>query len=291
VRLSAPSRISLIYLAFGLGWIVVSDSLVLSLGISSELVARAQTVKGWVFVLLTTGLVYLLTREYARRKDAALAETKELSRELQRAVEQKQGMIRELHHRVKNNLQIVVALINLTASVDDLDVTRRRIYAMAESHDLALALEEESHIDVPRTIEHLVARLIRPHLPPGSEIEISSQLSPESVPRLPIGHIVPLGIYLSEVVRLLLSPRPSRPLGDRLAISAGSHESGWELRVYRVGNQEDLPEGDDEIASETTMAFCHALAGQLGGTVTMDSREITMRVAPRKAVTPPPPAT
>jgi hypothetical protein len=289
--MSAPARISLIYLIFGLGWIVATDSLVLSLGVSPELVARAQTIKGWVFVLLTTGLVYLLTREYARRKDTALAETKEISRELQRAVEQKQAMIRELHHRVKNNLQIVVALTNLTATVDDLDVTRRRIYAMAESHDLALSLEEESHIDVIRTIELLVTRLVRPHLPPGSEIELSSELPRESSPRLPIGHVVPLGIYLSEVARLLLPSGQSRRLGDRLAISAGSHDSGWELRVHRVGDPGDFEAGGAEIASDTTTAFCHALAGQLGGTVAMDSWEITMRVTPRKAVTSPPPAT
>jgi two-component sensor histidine kinase len=250
----------------------------MALGVSTARVARLQMVKGWVFVLLTTGLVYFLTRAYARRKDAALAETTALSRELQRAVEQKQAMIRELHHRVKNNLQIVVALINLTASADDLETTRRRIYAMAESHDIALALEEERRIDIDRTIEHLVARLIRPHLPPGSKIEITSELPFEGIPRLPIGHIVPLGIYLTEVTRLLLPLHSVDPGPQRLVITSAGDESRWELQVQRDEASQLRNGKTDENPSETTTALCEALAGQLGGTVTVAPRVITMHV-------------
>src|ERR1019366_4907569 len=70
-------------------------------------------------------------------------------RELQAALKAKTALTHDIHHRVKNNLQIVSSLLNLQASKisdpaarDALGQTRARIGALAQIHRL---LYEESH--------------------------------------------------------------------------------------------------------------------------------------------------
>lgn len=58
--LSAAARVTLIYLALSLAWIVFSDRAVLALFDSPQALSRVQTYKGLAFVLLSAGIIYLL---------------------------------------------------------------------------------------------------------------------------------------------------------------------------------------------------------------------------------------
>jgi Na+-driven multidrug efflux pump len=56
-----PLRITAIYLVFGGIWILFSDQLVRLLIDTPEWRATVQTLKGWLYVAVTGGLVYALT--------------------------------------------------------------------------------------------------------------------------------------------------------------------------------------------------------------------------------------
>jgi len=62
----APVKISLVYLVFGILWIVFSDDIFLSLPVSQEELILISAIKGTVFIIVTTILLFLLTRHYAR---------------------------------------------------------------------------------------------------------------------------------------------------------------------------------------------------------------------------------
>ncbi len=61
---AGPIAVALVYAAFGVLWILFSDQLTHILVADPETELRVQTAKGWLFVLITAGLVYLLVRGY-----------------------------------------------------------------------------------------------------------------------------------------------------------------------------------------------------------------------------------
>lgn len=62
MRLSSPVKISSIYALFGVLWIFLSDSLLAWLISDIHLLSQIQTMKGWIYVSITTALLYYLVR-------------------------------------------------------------------------------------------------------------------------------------------------------------------------------------------------------------------------------------
>jgi light-regulated signal transduction histidine kinase (bacteriophytochrome) len=68
-----PRTIALIYLAFGAVWIFFTDRLLVWLQLDPAVILRLQTAKGWLFVIGSAILVYVLLRRYERRGGDAMA--------------------------------------------------------------------------------------------------------------------------------------------------------------------------------------------------------------------------
>jgi len=62
-------RITLAYLLFGILWILVSDTLAFMTVHSSEDLTRVQVLKGWLFVFLSSALIYYLTRQAFQHRE------------------------------------------------------------------------------------------------------------------------------------------------------------------------------------------------------------------------------
>jgi two-component sensor histidine kinase len=82
---------------------------------------------------------------------------------LRDAVKQKNVLIKEIHHRVKNNLQIVMSLLSLQATKltdpaaqEALKQARTRINALALVHRILYEIEEQNIVDIKRLLEDLV---------------------------------------------------------------------------------------------------------------------------------------
>ena len=83
-------------------------------------------------------------------------------RRLREAVEMKTTLIREIHHRVKNNLQIVMSLLSIqanqvkdTGARDALLQAQTRINALALVHRILNELEDQSTLDIRQLLEEL----------------------------------------------------------------------------------------------------------------------------------------
>lgn len=77
-RLSPPVKISLIYAIFGILWIFLSDRLLDWLISDINLLSQIQTFKGWIYVSITTLLLYLLVNCDYKRSLAREKEKREL---------------------------------------------------------------------------------------------------------------------------------------------------------------------------------------------------------------------
>jgi two-component sensor histidine kinase len=114
-------------------------------------------------ILLVTGICLVIAYRILRRKNRELQQQKSIIE--QQSVE-KDTLLREIHHRVKNNLQIVSGLLNLQAgTVDDpkaresLMLSQKRIKAISLIHQNLYGFDRLAHI---RLTDYIKATVYRP---------------------------------------------------------------------------------------------------------------------------------
>jgi two-component sensor histidine kinase len=123
---------------------------------------------------------------------------------LREALDQKSMLIRDIHHRVKNNLQIVISLLNLQAGrVDDpaaadaLRQTRARINALALVHRILHDIEDQTNVELKQLLTDLTEQTYagfagdREHL--KIELDLDSRLIPGNL-------AVPLALFTVEAL-------------------------------------------------------------------------------------------
>ncbi|HVY87476.1 MAG TPA: histidine kinase dimerization/phosphoacceptor domain -containing protein [Hyphomonadaceae bacterium] len=127
---------------------------------------------------------------------ALLLQRKERSRvELTAALAQNRVLLQEIHHRVKNNLQAVAAMVRLQAAPPGMkeDLTRR-IAAMTAVHQHMYESDQFGDLDAAGYLGKLLASL-RDSAPPG--VDLSWHLNPV---RVSPDQALPLGLIVNEVV-------------------------------------------------------------------------------------------
>ncbi|MBI5442829.1 MAG: HAMP domain-containing protein, partial [Deltaproteobacteria bacterium] len=167
-----------------------------------------------------------LLEEVAEREQAEEALQKahdELTREVEertREVRQKEVLLKEVHHRVKNNLQVISSLVNLQAdgSADQTvrevlkDVTDR-VRSMALVHEKLYQSADLARIDFAEYSRSLLAYLWRSQGAAAADVRLVFDLAPVS---LPVDTAVPCGLILNELAgNALKHAFPHRGQGPR----------------------------------------------------------------------------
>ncbi len=122
--------------------------------------------------------------------------------ELRDSLEQKHTLLKEIHHRVKNNLQIIVSLLNIQINSvrspeakKTLEEARGRINALAIVHKSLYELEDLRLVSLPRFFKDLGHQLSAAS--GAGEASISFVTEIEDV-RLAPDHAVPLALFVTE---------------------------------------------------------------------------------------------
>ena len=112
-------------------------------------------------------------------------------------------MLRELHHRVKNNLQIVMSLLNSQSAYIDnepaltaIHESQNRVHAMSLIHQKLYSSENVSSIDMSAYIRELVSYL-RDNFKTGQRIRFEFDVEPIE---MDVNQAVPLGLILNEAI-------------------------------------------------------------------------------------------
>jgi two-component sensor histidine kinase len=121
---------------------------------------------------------------------------------LKQSVREKEVLLREVHHRVKNNLQIVCSLLHAEeTAVSDPVVRQRfsslqnRIRSMAAIHEQLYEAEDLSRVPFASYLRDLAPHLVRAHGAPPTCLRVDAE--PLS---LPVSTALPLGIVVTELV-------------------------------------------------------------------------------------------
>lgn len=191
---------------------------------------------------------------------------------LREAVEQKSMLIREIHHRVKNNLQIVMSLLSLQASrmsdpaaEDALTRARVRINALALVHRILYEIEDQQSVDV-KSLLVLLAEQTNEGFG-GDRRDIRTIVNAVSL-RVSGDVAVPIALF---VVEALTNAFKHGYLAGRGGTIRVQFQKTADLRL-RLAVEDDgvgfeSETGDVNVGSRLIRTF----GQQLGGTVTIHS--------------------
>ena len=203
------------------------------------------------------------------RKRAAVA--------MKALLDEKDVLLREIHHRVKNNLQVVSSLLNLQALKLEDEALRRvfqesqsRIRAMALIHETLYESHDLSRIELGPYISRVGDSLIGMYGASADRIRL--RVEAERV-ALTIDEMVPCGLIINELLSNSLKHAFPDGRAGEVRIAATASPEGivtLELRDNGVGLPADL-----DIHDTTTMGMrlvTGLVENQLGGTIEVDRR-------------------
>jgi PAS domain S-box-containing protein len=195
-----------------------------------------------------------------------------MEEQIRESLEEKGLLLREIHHRVKNNLQIIISLFNLQSHyIDDLKASEAlkegqdRIKSMALIHERFYQNEGQSRIDFDEYIKRLTENLFLSFS--ISPDRIKTSIDTEKV-SLDIDSAVPCGLIINEVVSNALKHAfgPDET-GEISILFKRNGEKGIHLVISDNGR--GLPPGfDPETADSLGMQLINALTSQLDGKMT-----------------------
>ncbi|MBI3130697.1 MAG: PAS domain S-box protein [Acidobacteria bacterium] len=196
---------------------------------------------------------------------------------LQEALKEKDLTIREIHHRVKNNLQVVSSLLRLQAIhsgnpevIRALTEAQERIQAIALIHARLHQAPTLAQADLRDYLTRLVAQLVRSYATAPSLVDATVEVADL---RLGPDELVPLALVLHELILNALRHGFGPGEGGALLVALGSDGEGRiTLRVEDDGH--GLPEGlDPGEAGSLGFQLVRALADQLKGTFSVTRRK------------------
>jgi len=196
-------------------------------------------------------------------------------RHLREAVAQKTMLIREVHHRVKNNLQIVMSLLSLQAarlqdpaSQEALRQARARINALALVHRILYEIEDQSTVDIKRLIADLTEQT---HEGFGGDRR-DIQVSVDAINCTASGDIaVPLALFTVEALTNAFKHAfPPGQNGGTIRVRLQALDAG-QLRL----SVEDDGVGfvEEEIDANIGSRLIKTFGQQVGGMAELRSRE------------------
>lgn len=195
------------------------------------------------------------------------------------AAREKEILLREIHHRVKNNMQILTSLLRLQtrrANSEEMRIvlmeSEARIRSMGLLHEKLYQSESVSTIELQGYLRTLTNELLRMNSPPGKRREI--KLSVRDI-FLGLDTALPCGLIVTELVSNALKYAfPDRAEGI-IYVSVGKEADG-EFTLVVWDNGVGIPPGFDPAKSQSLgMRLVSMLVDQLNGKATLSSDQGT----------------
>ena len=198
-------------------------------------------------------------------------------KELKKSLNEKEVLIREIHHRVKNNMQIISSLLNLQIQYEDLDETvgvlkesQGRVKSMAIIHEKLYQSSNLTNINFKEYIKSLIFDIFHSYgIKNGS---IKSVLDIKDI-YLNIETSIPLGLIINEIVTNSVKYAFPKSKG-MVMIKLKSLDEHMELTIADngIGMPADL---DIENSKTLGLQLVNNLVNQLDGKLEIDTREGT----------------
>jgi two-component sensor histidine kinase len=234
-----------------------------------------QTIRIVLIAGMIALLVVLLTLFYAyRNKQKTNTILEEKNKEISQNLRDREILLKEVHHRVKNNLQIVSSLLRLQhkfgddkSSVEILQEVQNKIQAMAIIHERLYKTDDLSMINFQTYLDSLLNYFRTSYDLPEQNITISSAVDTIN---LDMDYLVPCGLIVNEIIANSIKYAFVEDTSGHISIEASSDEDSCILIIKDTGV--GFPE-DFKIESSQSlgMQLIQGLTKQIKGTVALTS--------------------
>ncbi|WP_312389185.1 histidine kinase dimerization/phosphoacceptor domain -containing protein [Chryseobacterium sp.] len=198
----------------------------------------------------------------------------EQNEQLKKLLAEKEWLLKEIHHRVKNNLQIVISLLNTqSAYLDNEDAlmaiqnSQHRMHAMSLIHQKLYQSDNLSMIDMSWYMYELINYIRECY---SSENKIKFTVNAEKV-FLDVAQAVPMGLIINEaVINTTKYAFPDDKKGEVTVSFKNTGNDDYELIIS--DNGVGLPAGFDMDATESLgMNLMRGLTDQLDGNFSIEN--------------------
>ncbi len=235
----------------------------------------------WWFALLTTVLVvslyynfiFVRNRELKISKEELEQKVRERTEEIQRQNEEKTVLLQEIHHRVKNNLQVINSLFNIQMYYTDDERVREvfkesqnRILSMSKIHQTLYESKDFSKLNLKNYISELVK-----DIQSGYEVEddIELQLDIDDHIYLGVDSVVPFALVVNEILSNAFKYAFKEIKSDKKIITIKIRQDKDKVTTVYIGdNGVGMPSNVNwEHPTTMGMDLIQTLVNQLDGTV------------------------
>ena len=206
-----------------------------------------------------------------------ITERKRAQDEINSSLNEKEVLLREIHHRVKNNLQVISSLLNLQASMTEdaatkamLEESRHRVRSMALIHESLYRARNLASIDFADYLRALTREIL--HTFGRSDIACNLELASVG---LSVDKAIPSGLIVNELLTNALKHAFPHGRSGSIGLRLQAEESG-QVRIVVHDDGAGFPRGFD-LAAATTMGLTivRTLVEQIRGTISLESKHGT----------------
>ncbi len=211
--------------------------------------------------------------------------------QISKALNDKEILLKEIHHRVKNNLQVVSSLLSLQqmqtkdqAANQALEEGRNRVKAMALIHQNLYQDENLVGVNTKQYIERLVANLVNTYKTNNKKITVKTDIEPV---KLDVDTITPLGLIINELISNALKYAFKESDSGTITISLKKEKDT--LTVSVSDNGIGLPknfsyQNSESLGYKLIHSFSQKLQAKLNVSSSNQGTKITLKINNFKTV-------
>lgn len=208
-----------------------------------------------------------------------ITERKLAEQKVSQSLREKELLLKEIHHRVKNNLQVVSSLLKLQQNYvtdkktyDVLVDSQNRVRSMALVHQKLYQSKDFSQIEFGEYVRQLTQQLVNVFRSKSNDVLINVETSNAM---LSIDQAIPCGLIINELVSNSL--KYAFPSGCSGIINISVNHTGNESELIIQDSGIGFPTGIDFKDTATLgLQLVNTLVGQIDGTIEMDVKDGTI---------------
>ncbi len=204
---------------------------------------------------------------------------KQQESELQVSLKEKEVLLKEVHHRVKNNMQVISSILNLQSSyikdeaaVEMMKESQDRIKSMAFVHESLYQGKNFSHVKFSEYVKNLVSNLFHSYGINKKGLKLNFDLDEVF---LNLDTSIPCGLIINELISNALKYAFTDREKGELTVTLKKIENG-KIRLTIADDGRGFPEDIDWKNTESLgMQLVVTLAGQIRGDIQMETKKGT----------------
>ncbi|MCA0957824.1 sensor histidine kinase [Muricauda ruestringensis] len=231
--------------------------------------------RSWFAYLSAVFAVYLLGGVFGKNLLRAHHRLYKSRNEIQDRIAEKETLLKEVHHRVKNNLQTVSSLLSLQSrAIDDdkisniIKSSQNRVVSMAMVHEMLYKRDDYlSKIELKPYVQELCDYLVRSVKGSGTNVKVDLDIKNY---KLSIDTIIPLGLIINETITNALKYGIAGVQNGEIHVSVdkiGDNRYKMYLGDNGIGYSEEI---NPKTSNSLGLKLIYNLARQLRGSITRD---------------------